>query len=540
MRESLKRLKPDRFEDIIAMVALYRPGPMDNIPTYINRKHGEEPVDCLHPMLEGILKETYGVIIYQEQVMQIAQVMAGYSLGDADLLRRAMGKKDKNEMAKQQARFVEGALKNGVKKDDAVYIFELVDKFAGYGFNKSHAAAYALVSYHTAYMKANFREEFLAASMTLDIGNTDKLAMFAAEAKKSGIRVLPPCVNASDVEFLAEPPKNAEQRGAIRYSLAALKNIGASAVETIVAARNAKGPFRSLADFAARINTKAVNKRALETLAAAGAFDAFEPISRARPRQRRRHDGARATGSPKNAALGTSDLFGGSGEKGSRRLDLKPAQAWTPMERLQHEFDAVGFFLSGHPLDQYEKILAKLGVRRYVEFEAATERGAAAGRLAGIVISARERRSQKGNKFAFAMFSDTSGQFEAVVFSDTLAQCRDLLEPGTPVLLNVEAERDGDAVKMRVQSVEALDKAAGALEQGLRVVLDPALVGAAARQPCRTEIRAQPGATRLRAKAARCASCSRFRMRGEKSRSRMPGRYDVSPRSRAASRRCPA
>src|SRR5690606_18898194 len=171
MRESLKRLKPDRFEDIIAMVALYRPGPMDNIPTYINRKHGEEPVDCLHPMLEGILKETYGVIIYQEQVMQIAQVMAGYSLGDADLLRRAMGKKDKAEMARQEARFVEGAMKNGVKKEDAVYIFELVDKFAGYGFNKSHAAAYALVSYHTAYMKANFREEFLAASMTLDAGH---------------------------------------------------------------------------------------------------------------------------------------------------------------------------------------------------------------------------------------------------------------------------------------------------------------------------------------------------------------------------------
>ena len=201
MRESLKRLKPDRFEDIIAMVALYRPGPMDNIPTYINRKHGEEPVDYLHPMLEGILKETYGVIIYQEQVIQIAQVMGGYTLGQADLLRRAMGKKDKAEMAKQQARFVEGALANGVKRDDAIYIFDLVDKFAGYGFNKSHAAAYALVSYHTAYLKANFREEFFAASMTLDMGNTDKLAMFASEARKSGIAMLPPCVNQSGVDF---------------------------------------------------------------------------------------------------------------------------------------------------------------------------------------------------------------------------------------------------------------------------------------------------------------------------------------------------
>ena len=243
MRDSLKRLKPDRFEDIIAMVALYRPGPMDNIPTYINRKHGEEPVDCLHPMLEPILKETYGVIIYQEQVMQIAQVMAGFSLGEADLLRRAMGKKDKKEMAQQQSRFVQGAIKNGVKKGDAEYIFELVDKFAGYGFNKSHAAAYAVVSYHTAYLKANFREEFLAASMTLDMGNTDKLAMYTSEARKSGIEILPPCVNASEVDFLAEPPAKGKERGAIRYSLAALKNIGAQAVESLVAERSANGPL---------------------------------------------------------------------------------------------------------------------------------------------------------------------------------------------------------------------------------------------------------------------------------------------------------
>ena len=253
MRESLKRLKPDRFEDIIAMVALYRPGPMDNIPTYINRKHGEEPVDCLHPMLEGILKETYGVIIYQEQVIQIAQVMGGYTLGQADLLRRAMGKKDKAEMAKQQARFVEGALGNGVKKEDAIYIFELVDKFAGYGFNKSHAAAYALVSYHTAYLKANFREEFFAASMTLDMGNTDKLAMFASEARKSGIKMLPPCVNQSGVDFGVEPPAADSKLGAIRYSLAALKNIGAVPLKRLSAsgyrrtlwfARRLRGPRR--------------------------------------------------------------------------------------------------------------------------------------------------------------------------------------------------------------------------------------------------------------------------------------------------------
>ena len=276
MRESLRRLKPDRFEDIIAMVALYRPGPMDNIPTYINRKHGEEDVDFLHPMLETILKETYGVIIYQEQVIQIAQVMGGYTLGQADLLRRAMGKKDKDEMARQQARFVEGAQARGVKREDAAYIFELVDKFAGYGFNKSHAAAYALVSYHTAYLKANYREEFLAASMTLDMGNTDKLALFASEARRSGITVKGPCVNASAVDFQAEPPKAKGEHGAIRYSLAALKNIGSGAVASIVEERSRKGPFKSLADFASRFQPKALNKRGLETMAAAGAFDTME------------------------------------------------------------------------------------------------------------------------------------------------------------------------------------------------------------------------------------------------------------------------
>jgi DNA polymerase-3 subunit alpha len=409
--------------------------------------------------------------------MQIAQVMAGYSLGDADLLRRAMGKKDKNEMAKQQARFVEGALKNGVRKDDAVYIFELVDKFAGYGFNKSHAAAYALVSYHTAYMKANFREEFLAASMTLDAGNTDKLAMFAAEARKSGIRVLPPCVNASAVEFIAEPPKKAEQHGAIRYALAALKNIGASAVETIVESRNSRGPYASLADFASRINTKALNKRALETLAAAGAFDAFEPnraLVYANVEQMMTEAGKKAD----DDQTGQGSLLGGmETDAAPVVLKLKPAEAWTPMEKLQKEFDAVGFFLSGHPLDQYERALEKLGVRRYVDFEAASARGAAAGRLAGIVIAARERRSQKGNKFAFALFSDTSGQFEAVIFSDTLAQARSLLESGNAVLLDVEGERDGEALKMRVQSVKSLDEAVEQIPRRIRILLDGDALG---------------------------------------------------------------
>ncbi len=524
MRESLKRLKPDRFEDIIAMVALYRPGPMDNIPTYINRKHGEEPVDFLHPLLEGILKETYGVIIYQEQVMQIAQVMAGFSLGEADLLRRAMGKKDKYEMAKQQARFVDGATTNGVSKSDAVYIFELVDKFAGYGFNKSHAAAYAVVSYHTAYLKANFREEFLAASMTLDMGNTDKLAMFAAEAKKNGIRVLPPCINTSEIDFLAEPPPKAGGRGAIRYSLAALKNIGASAVATIVENRTAKGRFKSLGDFAGRLDTKALNKRGLETMAMAGAFDTLEP-NRALVDANVEGIMAMANRLGADAAAGTSDLFGGGGDA-APVLDLKPAKAWTPMERLQNEFGAVGFFLSGHPLDSYETVLSKLGVRRFTEFEAAAERGTSAGRLAGIVISARERRSQKGNKFAFAMFSDSSGQFEAVIFSDTLTASRDLLEAGTPVVISVEAERDGDTLKMRVQNLEALDKAAAQIERGLKVVMDAGMVASRQARIADLKPHLKPGGSVGRKGGEVQVVLSLGHRELEIS---LPGRYDVSP-----------
>jgi DNA polymerase-3 subunit alpha len=523
MRESLKRLKPDRFEDIIAMVALYRPGPMDNIPSYINRKHGEEPIDCFHPMLEGILKETYGVIIYQEQVIQIAQVMGGYTLGQADLLRRAMGKKDKAEMAAQQARFVEGAVAKGVKKTEAVRIFELVDKFAGYGFNKSHAAAYALVSYHTAYMKANFCEEFLAASMTLDMGNTDKLAMFAGEARRSGIVLKPPCVNMSGVDFGAEPPKGDANRGAIRYSLAALKNIGAGAVETIVSARATSGPYKTLADFANRIDPKSLNKRGIETLAKGGAFDGLHN-NRAVVAANADTILAMAQRRCSDQAQGMTDLFGGGSET-TPDIVMRTSASWTPMERLAAEFEAVGFYLSGHPLDEYETVLAKLGVKRFTEFEALTERGATAGRLAGIVISARERRSQKGNKFAFAMFSDMTGQFEAVIFSDTLAVSRDLLEPGTAVIVSVEAERDGDTLKLRVQSLEALDKAAANIPRNMRVVLDRQAIS-----------RAPMTLNDIRGRLKPAARGGELRIvlplddRGQEVVFVIPGRYDVSPR----------
>jgi len=538
MRESLKKLKPDRFEDIIAMVALYRPGPMDNIPTYINRKHGEEPCDYLHDMLEDILKETYGVIIYQEQVIQIAQVMGGYTLGQADMLRRAMGKKDKDEMARQQAKFVEGAVERGVKKADATYIFELVNKFAGYGFNKSHAAAYALVSYHTAYMKANYREEFLAASMTLDIANTEKLAMFAAEAQSSGIAILPPCVNASEVTFTAspgpdidpetkkDPPGAKVNRGAIRYALAALKNVGSSAVETIVANRNENGPYATLADFASRLNSKAVNKRAIEMLASSGAFDTLE-ANRAAVNANADVIMAHAQRTDADAAAGTSDLFGG-GDDGPT-LALRASKKWTPLERLENEFAAIGFYLSGHPLDQYATMLKKIGVMTYSDFVAATERGISSGRVAAIVTACRERKSAKGNAFAFAAFSDATGQFEAVVFSDTLNAGRDLLKAGTPVLATVEAERVEDDLKMRLSGVESLDGAAARMERGLRLVLSASALGRNPKAICE-EVKGSlvpaPGGA---ARGGFITLALPVPERGRILEFKIPGRYDVSP-----------
>lgn len=466
MRDSLRKLRPDRFEDIIAMVALYRPGPMDNIPTYINRKHGEEAIDYLHPLLEPVLKETYGVIIYQEQVMQIAQILSNYSLGEADLLRRAMGKKIKAEMDKQRSRFIEGALKNKIDKKQAEYIFELVNKFAGYGFNKSHAAAYALVAYHTAYLKANYPVEFMAAIMTLDQGNTDKLALFYNAAKESGFEILPPCLNSSYPEF---KPEN----GAIRYSLAALKNIGGGAVEHICDLREQGGPFRDITDFSHRIEPRIVNKRGLETLASAGAFDCLS-LERSAVYQNVDRILSEANRSHADRALGQNDLFGGDATT-KPKLELRFAEAWLPLEKLTYEFEAVGFFLSGHPLDEYHNILERLGVESWRDFQKKIEDGQSRGTLAGIVTYRQERKSKSGNSFAFVGFSDATGQFETVVFSDTLSASRHLLEVGAPVLVKIEAEIDGEQIKTRLQSIEDLNKVAQTVHKGLRLRVEPGL-----------------------------------------------------------------
>src|SRR3989440_930103 len=461
MRRALVDMRPHRFEDIIALVALYRPGPMANIPTYCARKHGKEQPEYIHPKLEPVLRETFGVIVYQEQVMEAARRLSGYSLGEADLLRRAMGKKIRSEMAAQRTRFVEGAVAEGVEKGQAEAIFELLARFADYGFNKSHAAAYALVAYQTAYMKANHPVEFLAASMTYDMANTDKLAEFRAEAQRLGIKVEPPSINRSGVMFDVD-------EGTVQYALAALKGVGTQAVEAILEARGDQ-PFRDVTDFARRVNPRAINKRVLESLAAAGAFDALEN-NRARG-----HAGgdailAAAQRRQQEAEMGQSELFGGATTR--EQIPLPAVEPWLPAERLQREFDAIGFFLSGHPLDDYAAALKRLNVQSWVVFANSVKQGATAGRVAGTVVARAERRTKTGNKMGILEFSDPSGHYEAVIFQEGLTQYRDLLEPGSAVLLFLTAEAQGDDVRARIQTVERLDQAAAKSQKGLRIYLE--------------------------------------------------------------------
>jgi DNA polymerase-3 subunit alpha len=460
MRRALVDMRPDRFEDIIALVALYRPGPMANIPTYCARKHGDEEPEYLHPMLEPILKETFGVIIYQEQVMQIAQVMAGYSLGDADLLRRAMGKKIRAEMEMQRASFVAGSVKNNVPKGQAETIFELLAKFADYGFNKSHAAAYALVSYHTAFMKTHYPVEFLAASMTLDLNNTDKLSEFRAEAQRLGIKVEAPNINRSGASFEVAD-------GTIYYALAALKGVGPQAIEQIVEERK-KGLFTSLADFANRVSPRAINKRIIESLAAAGAFDTLEP-NRARVFAGADAILAACQRSHEAATSGQNDMFGNAAD--APTIMLPNIEPWLPAERLRREYDAIGFFLSGHPLDDYANVLKRLRVQSWAEFSRAVKTGATAGKVAATVVSRMERRTKTGNKMGIMGLSDPTGHFEAVLFSEGLAQYRDVLEPGAAVLLQLGAELQGEDVRARVLHAEPLDDAAAKTQKGLRIFL---------------------------------------------------------------------
>jgi len=465
MRDVIRKLKPDTFEDIIAIVALYRPGPMENIPSYIARKHGLEKPDYLYPTLEGILRETFGIMIYQEQVMQVAQELSGYTLGSADLLRRAMGKKDQAEMDKQRQVFVDGANARGVPKDKASRIFDQVNMFAGYGFNKSHAAAYALVAYQTAFFKANYPVEFLAASMTLDINNTDKLNIFRQELSHLGVDVLGPDVNASAADFQVETCSDGNS--GVRYALAAVKNVGDAAMSLLVEERMQNGPFQDIADFTQRVDTKVVNKRLMENLVKAGAFDRLEPNRRRIYKGLEvimRHASA-AANDRKSNQIGLFDTENSP----MPSISLPTTSDWSPTDRMKEEFDAVGFYLSGHPLDAYSKSLERLKVRSSADIIRKGQPGPA--NMAGTVISKIERISGKGNRYAFVQLTDVSGVFEIMVFSELLSVAQELFEPGNSLFIKAGVQFQGETPKFTANIVESLDKVASKAQAGVNITI---------------------------------------------------------------------
>ncbi|MEC8127801.1 MAG: DNA polymerase III subunit alpha [Pseudomonadota bacterium] len=470
MRDVLKGLKPDRFEDIIAVVALYRPGPMENIKHYVARKHDPSQVTYMHPKLEPVLAETYGIMIYQEQVQQAARVLAGYTLGGADLLRRAMGKKIKEEMDKQRQTFIRGAVENDLSEQLASDVFDQISAFAGYGFNKSHAAAYALVSYQTAYLKANHPEEFLAASMALDAGSTDKLAVFRQECQREGIELRPPDVNRSGASFTVELPDNGG-RAAVRYALGAIRNVGAEAMSRLVAERDANGVFADLADFLRRLPREAANKRQLEHLIRAGALDSL-------------HGNRRELIENLDTVLGYAEtvwrdsqssqdsLFGGEDALDST-VRLRPCDDWSGMDRLREEFDSLGLYLSAHPLDGYVGRLEKLKVISANDLAAMIESRNLKPRvnLAGSVTSKQVRVSQRGNKFAFVQFTDQTGVFEVTFFSDILAESQALLDSDMPILISANLRLEENGPRITAARVQALDEAIAAWNGGVGIWL---------------------------------------------------------------------
>jgi len=448
MRDVLRKMAPDTIEELTALISLYRPGPMKNIDTYIDRKYGRIDIEYPHPMLEDILKETYGIIIYQEQVMQIAQVLSGYSLGEADMLRRAMGKKDQAEMDRQRSRFIDGAAENKVDAKLADEIFDLVNEFAGYGFNKSHAAAYAMISFQTAYLKAVYPTEFIAATMSLDIANVEKLAQFYQEAKRMNIGVLPPCVNSSAADFEIE-------EGKVRYALGALKNVGVEAMRHMVSIREKDGPFLDMFDFARRIDTRIVNKRAIENLARSGAFDALEPnrakiLASAATLQ---SIGSRAS-EERNSNQG--GLFGDA-EMIMAEPELTEMPPWGTVEQLDHELGAVGFYLGGHPLEAYANLPDVKKSILAIDIEERFQRSGQVVKLSGVVRKKQERMSKRGKRFAYVDISDPSGDFEIFLGEGLLATSRDLLTAGSVVVVQAKLEmRDGE-IRIFADNISSLD-----------------------------------------------------------------------------------
>jgi len=434
MREALIQMKPNHLEDIIALVALYRPGPMSNIPTYNDCKHGKQNPDYLHPYLKEILKPTYGVIIYQEQVMQIAQKLSGFTAGEADILRRAMGKKKRAELEKQKQRFIEGALKNGISKEVAASIFLKIEPFAEYGFNKSHAAAYAIIAYQTAYLKKHYPNQFFSASMTMDISNQNKLSEFYEELKRLNMNIVRPDINKCYADFKSDD-KN------FYYALGGIKAVGYEAVLNIVKERLTNGEFKSIYDFINRVNPKDINKLQLEGLVKAGAFDKiclnrkslFESIPNLILKSKNNFE---------NKIANQIDLF--SSDEVSDKDIIIQKEDWKFEERLSKEFEAVGFFISDHPLNQYKEIFDDYKIIDFNKFNKAND--ITESNIAATLLKIQEKKTQKGNTYAIIKLTDLSGVFELFIFSDILELNRQSLIEGNSLIFtigkNISAEEN--------------------------------------------------------------------------------------------------
>ena len=480
MRRTLAAVRPTSFGDIIALVSLYRPGPMDNIPMFGDRKNGRAAIEYPHPLLEDILTETYGIFVYQEQVMQAAQVLAGYTLGQADLLRRAMGKKIASEMAAQRAGFVDGCLAiNGIERQKANELFDLIDKFAGYGFNKSHAAAYALLAYQTAWLKAHHKAEFYAASMCYDMTLTDKLCIWADDVRRSGVTLLPPDVNLSAAEFTVE-------NHAVRYGLGALKNVGEKAMEQLVTERAAAGRFASLDDFADRVDPRLLNRRQLESLAAAGAFDGFAP-DRAAVFAGAETILAHAASAHDARTSGQGGLFGENSGAGAAPIRLPRDALWSAAERMGAEKEAFGFYFSAHPTDRYRQIAQGEGARSYdqlcASMPAETSSRFIEGRrveapkykMAALVEEARWRTSARGNRYLLSTCSDATGQFIVSAFDeDACTALESAARSGACVLLTVELDRrpGEETPRVTVRGARLFDGMVANTRLKLEVALD--------------------------------------------------------------------
>ncbi|WP_336986324.1 DNA polymerase III subunit alpha [Altererythrobacter aquiaggeris] len=468
MRRTLTAVKPTKFEDIIALVSLYRPGPMDNIPLFGQRKSGEVPIEYPHPKLEGILSETYGIFVYQEQVMQAAQILAGYSLGDADLLRRAMGKKVQSEMDAQRQRFVDGCLENSaIEKAKANELFDLIDKFAGYGFNKSHAAAYALLAYQTAWLKTHYPHEFYAAAMCFEMHQSEKLAIFVDDMRRAGYELAGPDINRSVAEFTVE---RTDESFAVRYGLAGLRNVGEKAMEAIVTERDAHGEFENLQQMFERLPQGSMNRRQLESLAASGALDALEP-NRAALVANADMLIAIADAAQRERSSGQGGLFGGD-DHSAPELRLSPTDEWTRSERMAAERETFGFYFAAHPVTQFKEVASANGARSYASImeSGVPGGGRQAAVMAAMVESVNRGKTRRGKDFVRADFSDPSGQFSAACFEEALVEpMQRWAKDGTTLLIQVELDSPSpdEPPRITIRGARPLSEVKGSTEMQL-------------------------------------------------------------------------